>query len=68
LFKRNFFNFKTLPNLIKRKHLKKGGKNEGTRTKVQASKQPKRGEPQGSKGTFKSSTNHMKHINLKKGS
>jgi hypothetical protein len=38
----------TLSNFIKRKHPRKGEKKkQGTRTKVQASKQPKRGGPQG---------------------
>jgi hypothetical protein len=35
---------------IKRKHPRKGEKKK-TRTKVQATKQPKRGRPQGGKGT-----------------
>jgi hypothetical protein len=44
----------TLPNFIKRKHPRKGGKKkQGARTKVQASKHPKRGGPQGGKGTTK---------------
>jgi hypothetical protein len=39
---------------VKRKHPSKGEKKKlGTRTKVQASIQPKRGEPQGGKGTTK---------------
>jgi hypothetical protein len=39
---------------VKRKHTSKGEKkNLGTRTKVQASIQPKRGGPQGGKGTTK---------------
>jgi hypothetical protein len=48
----------TLPNLIKRKHPKKGRekKKQRARTKVQASKQPKQGRPQGGKGTTKKQT------------
>jgi hypothetical protein len=43
---------KTLPTFIKRQHPRKGDKKkQGARTKVQASKQPKRGELQGGKGT-----------------
>jgi hypothetical protein len=39
---------------VKRKHPSKGEKKKlGTRTKVQASMQPKRGRPQGGKGTTK---------------
>jgi hypothetical protein len=42
----------TLPNFIKRKHPRQGeNKKRGARTEVQASKQPKRGRPQGGKGT-----------------
>jgi hypothetical protein len=43
----------TLPNFMKRKHPRKKGreKEPGARIKVQASKQPKRGGPQGGKGT-----------------
>jgi hypothetical protein len=41
----------TLPNLIKRKHPRKGEmKKQGARSKVWARKQPKRGGPQGGKG------------------
>jgi len=37
-----------VPNFIKRKHPRKGEKKkQGARTKVQASKQPKRGGPKG---------------------
>jgi hypothetical protein len=37
----------TLPNLIKRKHPRKGQKKkQGAKSKVWASKQPKRGKPQ----------------------
>jgi hypothetical protein len=44
----------TLSNFIKRKHPRKGEKKkQGARTKVQASKQPKRGPPQGGKGITK---------------
>jgi hypothetical protein len=44
----------TLPNFIKTKHPRKGEKkNQGARTKVQASKQPKRSGPQGGKGATK---------------
>jgi len=44
----------TLPNFIKRKHPRKGEKKkQGPRTKVKASKQPKRSGPQGGKGTTK---------------
>jgi hypothetical protein len=46
-------NGETLPNFIKRK------KKQGARTKVQASKQPKRGRPQGGKGTTKNQTLHQ---------
>jgi len=42
----------TLPNFNKKKAPKKRREKE-TRTKVQASKQPKRGRPQGSNGTIK---------------
>jgi hypothetical protein len=41
----NQYNDETLPNSIKRKHPRKGGKKKGTRTKIYASKQPKRGAP-----------------------
>jgi hypothetical protein len=42
----------TPPTFIKRQHPRKGEeKKKGARTKVQASKQPKRGEAQGGKGT-----------------
>jgi hypothetical protein len=44
----------TLPNFIKRKYSRKGEKKkQEARTKVQASKQPKRGGPCGDKGTTK---------------
>ncbi len=47
----------TLPNFIKWKRPRKGGKKkQGASTKVQASKQPKRGEPQGGNGTTKNWT------------
>jgi hypothetical protein len=47
---------KPLPNFIKRKHPRRGEKKkQGARTKVQASKQPNKGGPQGGKGTTKSS-------------
>jgi hypothetical protein len=50
-------NDETLPNFIKRKHPRKGEKKkQGARTKVQASKHPKRGRPQGGKGTTKNRT------------
>jgi hypothetical protein len=50
----------SLPNLIKRKHPRKGQeKKQGPRTKVWASKQPKRGGPQGAKGTPKNQTLHQ---------
>jgi hypothetical protein len=43
-----------LPNFIKRKHPRKGEiKKQEARTKVQASKHPKRGWPQGENGTTK---------------
>jgi hypothetical protein len=42
----------TLPNFNKKKAPKKRREKE-TRTKVQASKQPKRGRPQGGNGTTK---------------
>ncbi len=43
-------------------------KKQGAKTKVQASKQPKRGQPQGGKGITKNkpSTGRMKHINNQK--
>jgi hypothetical protein len=45
---------KTLPNFLKRKHPTKGEKKkQGPRTKIQASKQPKRVGPQGGKGIIK---------------
>jgi predicted PurR-regulated permease PerM len=41
-----FLNHETLPNLIKKKHPRKGEKKkQGARTKVQPSKEPKRGGP-----------------------
>jgi hypothetical protein len=44
----------TLPNFIKRKHqIKREQKKQIARTKVQASKQPKRGMPHESKRTTK---------------
>jgi hypothetical protein len=40
-------NYETLSNFIKRNHPRKGKKKkQGARTKVEASKQPKRGGPQ----------------------
>jgi hypothetical protein len=56
-------NDETLPKFIKRK------KKQGARTKVQASKQPKRGRPQGGKGTTKNQTFHQSHeaYQLKRG-
>ncbi len=48
--------------LYRKKAPKKGiEKEEGARTQVQASKQPKRGEPQGGKGTTKNRTLHQTH-------
>jgi hypothetical protein len=48
------FNDETLPNFTKRKHPRKGEKKkQRARTKVQASKQPNTGGPQGGKGTTK---------------
>jgi hypothetical protein len=45
---------KTGPEKVKRKHPSKGKKKKlRTRTKVQATIQPKRGRPQGGKGTTK---------------
>ncbi len=44
-------NCETLPNFYKKKTPKKGREKKKTRTKVQATKQPKRGGPQGGKGT-----------------
>jgi hypothetical protein len=47
-------NDENLPNFIKRKHPRKGyKKKQRERTKVQASKQPKRGVPHGEKGSNK---------------
>jgi hypothetical protein len=60
----------TLPNSIKRKHPRKGEKKkQRASTKVQASKQPKRGEPQGGKGTIKNWTLQQLHeaYQLKRG-
>jgi hypothetical protein len=57
-------NDETLPNFIKRKHPKKGRekKNNGQgRKSKQASKQLKRGGPQGGKGTSKNPTLHQLH-------
>jgi hypothetical protein len=46
----------------KRKHPKKGEKKkQWVSTKVQASKEPKRGGPQGGKGTTKNQTFHQLH-------
>jgi hypothetical protein len=59
-----------LSNFIKRKHPSKGEKKkQGTRTKVQASIQPKRGGPQGGKGTTKYRNLHqlLEAYQLKKG-
>jgi hypothetical protein len=56
----------TLPNFVKRKHPRKGEKKkQWARTKVQASKQPKRGKPQGGKEPLstESFTSCLKHIN-----
>jgi hypothetical protein len=66
----NSLDDETLPDSIKRKHSRKGEKKkQGASTKVQASKQPKRGEPQGGKGTTKNWT--LQHLHeayqLKKG-
>ncbi len=41
-----------LTNIIKRKHPKKGKEKQGARTRVNASKQPKRGRSQGRKGSI----------------
>jgi hypothetical protein len=50
----------TLPKFIKRKHPRKGEKKkQGPRTKVQASKQPKRSGPQGGKGITKDQNLHQ---------
>ncbi len=54
----------TLPNFKKRKHPRKGEgkKKQRARTKVQASRQPKRGMPQrGNKGTTKYRNLHQLH-------
>jgi hypothetical protein len=55
----------TLPNFIKRKYPRKGEKKkQGARTKVQASKQPKRGGPQGGKRNHlvpKPNIQHLKY-------
>ncbi len=54
-----------LPNLIKRMHPRKGEKKkECWRTKVQASKQPKRGMPHREKGTTKYQNLHKSLVNL----
>jgi hypothetical protein len=49
--------------LYKKKALKERErkKKQGARTKVQASKQPKLGQPQGEKGTTKNRTLHQLH-------
>jgi hypothetical protein len=60
-------NDETLPNFIrkKKKHPRKGEKKkQGARTKVQASKQPNRGGPQGVKGTTKNRTLHQSRNTL----
>jgi hypothetical protein len=60
----------TQPNLIKRKHSRKGEKKkQGVTTKVQANKQPNKGRPQRGKGTIKNRTLHQSHEanQLKKG-
>jgi hypothetical protein len=67
---RMMMNDETLPNFIERKHTRNGEKKkQRTRTKVQASKQPKRGMPQGGKGTTKHGNLHQSHeaYQLKKG-
>jgi len=61
-------NDESLPNFIKRKHPRKGEqKKQGAWTKVQASKQPKRGGPQGGKGTTKYQNLHQLLEAYKKG-
>jgi hypothetical protein len=66
-------NLKQLKNpvkLYKKKAPKKGRENkQGARTKVQASKQPKRSRPQGDKGTTKYQNLHqlLEAYQLKKG-
>lgn len=55
-------NDETLPNFIKRKDPRMGEKKErGASTKVQASKEPKRGGQQGGNGTIKYQTLHQSH-------
>jgi hypothetical protein len=50
-FYNSSFDDETLSNFIKRKHPRKGEKKkQGTRTKVQVSKQPQKGRPRGRKG------------------
>jgi hypothetical protein len=57
-------NDETLPNFIKRIHPRKGEeKKQGARTKVQASKQPKRGGPQGGKGNHLVLKPNIHHLN-----
>jgi hypothetical protein len=53
-------------NLYKKKAPKKGRENkkQGARTKVQASKQPKRGRPQGRKGTTKYCNFHQSAMSI----
>jgi hypothetical protein len=51
-FSHQAFFFSYIPNFIKRKHPRKGEKKkQWAKTKVQASKQPKRGKPPRGKGT-----------------
>jgi hypothetical protein len=60
----------TLPNFIKRKHPRnEEKKKQRAKTKVQASKQPKRGVSQGGKGTTKHQNLHQSQeaYKLKKG-
>jgi hypothetical protein len=53
-FSSNLFSDETLPNFIKSKHASKGEKKkQRARTKVQPSKQPKRGVPHEGNGTMK---------------
>ncbi len=53
-------NDETLPNFIKRKHLRKGEKKKQRgRTKVHASKQPKKGMRHEEKGTIKYQNLHQ---------
>jgi hypothetical protein len=51
-----------MSNFVKGKHPRNGEKKkQRAKTKAQASQQPKRGDPQGGKGTTKNRTLHQLH-------